>query len=448
MNSSVLGWLRNWVPILCAGLLAGCASAPVSVNEAAEWGADSSAAIDVYDKAIDMLAQGRQAEAEAFLATACREHVDSQRILFLNGTLLRSRFDQDSTVQFFAMAYRLDSHSLLGEAANIVVSMDAGIGIDIGFERLESMIAAHPDEILLRWLYAMETVGRESHVPEGLRQCEAMLEQWEVGPVTLHKAYSNFLTVGGIDPDKALEHRYIAAELEPSAQNYEGLARTLEIYKRYAEAEPVYAKMAEMDANRALRWFQWGNCLAYLNDFEAATEKFEKAYELERSEVVSLVCWGRCLERLGQPEEGYKKYALARKTNPQDQQAAAYVAHSKLYGYGTSCDFEVALELSSYQGKPAIDTLSERIAQSDASDNPLAPERSDILMAHLTGLAEDGDAEAAYSLAMILHYGIGVGKDSATAESWVRRAAERGHVIAGRMINPPFESWNRTGEKP
>ena len=115
--------------------------------------------------------------------------------------------------------------------------------------------------------------------------------------------------------------------------------------------------------------------------------------------------------------------------------ADSYAAISKLYGYGTACDFEGAVEIFAAQGGgPAIDVLREQLEEISKTDNPLAPERSEVLLKHLTAMAEENDENAQYSMAMIYRYGIGVEKNAAISEKWIKRAAENGHEIAKRML--------------
>ena len=434
-----MGLKPGGVFLLAGLLLAGCV-APVEDNDAVEWGADPVPVKEAYQQAMDFLDSGRQADAEAALIRAGTEYPDTQRLLFLYGVLLRSRFEMDSACGALAAAYKLDSENVLGRAANIVVAMDFGENAEQGFRTLAKLIEANPEEALLRWLYVIEAVSRKQQGEEAIRQCEWLNAHWKVAPVTLNKAYANLLIVVKKDPETALDYRWKAAEQEPIPRNYEGIARTLEMMKRYEEAEAVYAKMAELAPDEAIRWFQWGNCLAYLQDYAGADEKFEKAAGLDEDEVISLLCWGRCLERLGRPEEGFEKYLEAIRRKPLDYQAAAYVALGALYGYGTECNFEAALKASANQGKPAVETLRERVMQADRSRNPLAPAHTDQLLKHLIALAEGGNPEAQYSLCMIYENGIGVDPNPEKAQHWLQQAAGNGHAIAQRMLNPPVQS--------
>ncbi|MBN2163803.1 MAG: SEL1-like repeat protein [Pontiellaceae bacterium] len=423
-------------------LIGGCSTTPepMVISPVEAWGEQQDQAEKIYQNAMAYLTGGRQADAERVIYEGCEAYPDAQRLLFLRGILLRSRFEMNGACSSFAEAYRISPENLPGRASNIVVSMDLGTGIQTGFDKLEELIERYPEESLLRWLYVIEAVSRKAHAAEAISQCEILLKEWKVAPVTLYKGYANLLAAGENQPEKALEYRMRAAELEPTDKNYEGVARTYEMLGRYADAEGVYAKMTEIAPDQAIRWFQWGNCLAYMGDFKAAAEKFETAAALDESEVISLVCWGRCLEKLGHPEEGFKKYLAAVKLRPLDQQVAAYVAHGALYGYGTACNFEAALKASANQGRPAIDVLRDRVAMADGSDNPLAPARSDVLLKNLIEMAENGDAEAQYSLSMIYKNGIGIEPDAAKAKEWLNRAAENGHAIAQRILNPPEQS--------
>ncbi len=421
-------------------LLTGCAMVPDVEQKSAveEWGSRAVDARAVYDEAIGYLAKGRQMNAEVLVANACEPYPDCRRLWFLRGVLERSRFKNNAARASFAKAYSPEDDTMLSQVAHVVVLMDMGLKIESGFEELRQMIDARPEEILVRWLFAMETSYHGLHVQEGENQFAVILKEWKVAPVMVHQSYATLLTTNLDNPKKALEHRRLAAELEPGGDTYQGLAYTLKRLKQYDEADQVYAKLLEMEPDKSIYWIQWGSCRFYMGDYAAAAEKFEKAYACDRSEITSLLFWGRCLEKQGQPEEGFAKYAKAVERDPKHPQAKAYAAHSKLYGYGTRADFEWALETCTEKGKTAIENLRYRVRLANESKNPLSPMQSQALLKHLTALGDHGDPDAQYSLGMIYRHGIGISKNIETADNWLRQAAQNGHEIAKRMMNPPF----------
>ncbi|MDF7798035.1 tetratricopeptide repeat protein [Pontiellaceae bacterium B1224] len=433
---------RVWIGLLTGCLLVGCATTEKSppltpLTPEIAWGVQQQQSEVSYDQAIELLAQGRQLDAEAIAFEAAEQYSGSQRLQFLSGVLLRSRFETSTAVGFFARTQELGANTVLSRAASITVSMDLGLVTETGFRALEKLIDDYPDELLIRWLYAIEATARGLHIEEGKRQFEYILKEWSMGPIMVHQSYARLLSVELDEPEQALEHRMLAAELEPNAETYQGLANTLKQLQRYEDADNVYSKLVEMDSENQIVWIQWGTCLFYQEDYAAAEAKFEQAYKLYPDDVFSLVFQGRCLEKQGRPEEGFKKYQQAVEAVPSHVPARAYVAHSKLYGYGTTPDIEGALEDCVEPGSTKMDQLRKRVRMGNESDNPLAPEKSEELLKHLIALGNAGNPEAAYNLGMIYRYGIGVPEDESVALDWFRRAAENGHEISMRLMNPP-----------
>ena len=425
----------SWVLLLVVGVLAGCSTIPEKETSESAWGLTApDAARAQYDKAMDYLRKGRQKDAEQIVGEAFQKYPESQRLWFMYAVLALSRQETDAAVQAFMKVRDLNEESLLGITAQL--TLDEEIEVADAFKRLKKRIDQNPDEMLLRWLYAMEATRQGVFVEEGAAQFEVILEAWDPAPAMVHHIYATLLASHLNLLEKALEHQQFAAEIEPNAQTYYRLGFILYLLQRYEESNQLIEKVVEMAPNDPIAWFQWGNGLAYMGDFEAAAEKFMAASKLGIVTEVSLVCWGRCLERLGYPAQGYRKYeeALASSGLPGGL-ADSYAAISKLYGYGTACDFEGAVEIFAAQGGgPAIDVLREQLEEISKTDNPLAPERSEVLLKHLTAMAEENDENAQYSMAMIYRYGIGVEKNAAIYEKWIKRAAENGHEIAARML--------------
>jgi tetratricopeptide (TPR) repeat protein len=427
MKTGFLGIAMIW--------LAGVAAAVA--NEAAagfdEWGSQPEYAHAAYDEAMSYLSKGRQKDAEWLVAEACVEAPDCRRLWFLKAVMQRSRFDWKPARESFIKAYRLGDTSVPSRASAVVVPMDMNVMIEAGFQTLEELIQEHPDEILVRWLYGIEARYHFKHMLKAEAQFKAVLGGWDLAPVMVHQTYAKLLTADLGKPEQALEHRMLAVELEPEPWSYQGLANTFKQLKRYEEADRVYGKLLEMQPYNAINWIQWGNCLFYMDDFAGAAGKYEKADVLNPRDVSSLVFWGRSLEKQGRPKEGFSKYAAAVERQPRHPQACSYAAISKLYGYGCKPDFEWATELAeSGRGDPMED-LREYVRLADQSQNPLSPEKSAVLLKHLTGLAVDGNAEAQFNLGMIHYHGIGIRGDQYGAYRWFERAARAGHADGRRM---------------
>ncbi|MBN2703773.1 MAG: hypothetical protein JXR23_06125 [Pontiellaceae bacterium] len=423
------------VLLLVVSVLAGCSTIPEKETSESAWGLTApDAARAQYDQAMDYLRKGRQKDAEKVVVEACQKYPESQRLWFMVAVLALSRQEADSAVQAFMKVRSLNPDSLLGITAQL--ALDEKLDVADAFKQLKKRIDQNPDEMLLRWLYAMEATRQGVFLEEGAAQFEIILETWDSAPAMVHHTYATLLADHPNFLEKALEHQQLAAEIEPNAQTYYRLGFILYLLERYEESNQLIEKVVEMAPNDPIAWFQWGNGLAYMGDFEAAAEKFMTAGKHGIVREVSLVCWGRCLERLGDPAEGYLKYEEARsRSGLPGGLADSYAAISKLYGYGTACDFEGAVEIFAAQGGgPAIDVLREQVEEADKTDNPLAPERSDLLLKHLEAKAEGNDANAQYSMAMIYRYGIGVEKNAAIYEKWIKRAAGNGYEIAKRIV--------------
>ncbi|WP_168442617.1 tetratricopeptide repeat protein [Pontiella desulfatans] len=391
-----------------------------------EWGAQADYAQAAYAEAMDYLSKGRQKDAEWLVAEACSVVPDCRRLWFLKGVMQRSRFDWKTARDSLVKAYVLDDASVVSRAAGAVVPMDMGVMVEAGFETLEELIEKHPDEILVRWLYGIEARYHDKHAEMAQKQFKRILKEWKVAPVMVHQTYAKLLTTDLDQPRKALEHRMLAVELEPEPWSYQGLANTFKKLERYKDADRVYGKLLEMQPYTAINWIQWGNCCFYMGDYPAAAAKFEKAYILSPKDVSSLIFWGRSLEKQGKLEEGFANYAKAVEQNPAHWHACSYAAIAKLYGHGCKPDFEWAKELAAKGRGNPIDNLREFVNLADQSDNPLSPEKSGVLLKHLTGLAESGDTKACFNLGMIHHHGIGVEKNPKLATEWFDRVAVPG----------------------
>lgn len=415
-------------------LLSGCAITPEPIAASpAEWGAKPEYAKAVYEEGLELLSKGRQQEAEYLMDDARVVSPDSQRLHFLSAVLWRSRFENKNAHIEFGLVYKLDETSPLAELSQMVVAMDAGLAVEQGFE----MLAAQDDDILVKWLYCMEARFHSYHVQEAGKRFRSLFKEWEVGPVMAHQTYAKLLTTDLGEPEKALEHRYLAVELEPEPWSYQGLANTFKALDQYQEADQVYGKLLEMKPYNSIYWIQWGTCRFYMKDYAGASTFFSKAYVLNPKDVNALIFLGRCLERQGRLDEGYAKYEEALRQNPKNVQAKAYVAHAKLYGYGTDPDFEAALESCTLPGRPAMAQLRDMVKFADTSENPIAPENSATLLPLLKTRAKAGNAGAGYNLGMIYRYGIGVPASEVVAMEWFRMATAHGHTIAQREINPP-----------
>ena len=253
-----------------------------SAGSAVEWGTQAEPARAAYDEAIGLLSKGRQPDAEKTVDGGCEAFPDSQRLWFLRAVLYRSRFHKSDAFQSFSKAYALGATNLLGQVAMLSVSLDHDLGVDAGLESLRNLVAGHPDEILVRWLFAIQCRTHRLYSEEAAHQYEWILQQWNPGPVMVNHTYANILTESLKQPEKALPFRERALALSQRGWTYQGYANTLMALKRYEEASAAFEKAVEIepDSNQYRR--QWGNCLAQLG------KKYEDGEGVDRNYAVAV----------------------------------------------------------------------------------------------------------------------------------------------------------------
>ena len=209
----------SWVLLLVVGVLAGCSTIPEKETSESAWGLTApDAARAQYDKAMDYLRKGRQKDAEQIVGEAFQKYPESQRLWFMYAVLALSRQETDAAVQAFMKVRDLNEESLLGITAQL--TLDEEIEVADAFKRLKKRIDQNPDEMLLRWLYAMEATRQGVFVEEGAAQFEVILEAWDPAPAMVHHIYATLLASHLNLLEKALEHQQFAAEIEPNAQTY------------------------------------------------------------------------------------------------------------------------------------------------------------------------------------------------------------------------------------
>jgi tetratricopeptide (TPR) repeat protein len=424
-------------------LLAGCTSVEKDNKDAVdfdaiEWGRNPAYSHGIYDEVLNHLSKGRQKDAEWLLAEVNRTIPDSQRLIFLQAVLLRSRQDNTTANQWFSKTYVRGRETVPGRAAYAMVAMDSGYGVEYSFKTLKRLVDENPDEILLRWLYGMEARSHPKEAAAGDAQFKKILKKWKTGPVMLHRTYADLLATALGRPDEALEHRRLVTELEPEPWAYQELAGNLMLLQRFDEADRAYAKLLAMDPYKAAYWMEWGECCFYMGDFPSASEKLSQAVTLNPKDVTGLVYVGRCLEKMGRPEEAFGKYERAINTDPTHPLACVYAAHSKLYGYGTWPDYQWAFELCIASGaefaKAGDTALARMEARINASQTLLAPEPGRVLLPRLVALAGKGNADAQFNLGMIYYHGIGIPRDWNKALPLLRKAAAQNHSSAKKML--------------
>ena len=259
---------------LRVGLLAGLIVGGVFAQEAPKMTPNKT-----YQSALNLLAEGQQKNAEDLVEEACINHPESQPLLFLRGVLERSRFHRDDAFQTFSKVYALDADSVQGRAALTSTSMDFDMGIEGGLGELRSLIESHPDEILLRWLFAIQCRTHRKYSEEAEVQYLIILEEWNPAPVMVNHTYANILTESLGRPEEALVYRERALEQVQRGWTYQGYANTLRKLGRYEEASAAFEKAVKSAPKHAVYWSQWGNCLLDSGQVKEAYKVFRKAYD-------------------------------------------------------------------------------------------------------------------------------------------------------------------------
>ena len=275
----------------------------------------------VYQAAVDLLSEGRQKDAEARVEKACVTYPDDQRLLFLRGVLERSRFHRDDAFKTFSKVYALGADSLQGRAALASTSMDFDMGIEEGLGALRSLIESHPDEILLRWLFAIQCRTHRKYPEEAEEQYLIILNEWNPGPVMVNHTYANILTESLDRPEEALVYRERALEQVQRGWTYQGYANTLRELGRYEEASDAFKTAVEISPRSIAYWRQWGDCLIESGQVAKAYKVYRAAYESGLRDAKILTGLGRANE-------------LGRGTTQNDIQALGWYERAALKGSG------------------------------------------------------------------------------------------------------------------
>lgn len=216
----------------------------------------------------------------------------------------------------------------------------------------------------------------------------------------------------------------------------------------------------EIDYNKALYWnneaVNHGNsegmvnlALMYINgqgvsvDLEKSADLFKKAANLNNvmamlqlgyyysgvlKEPRKAVEWFKKAADSGQPEAMYELSACYRNglgTKQDEQLADDYLQKALDAGYVLENDGSDSVE-------KALGSVEEAIALIESKDYKAALEI-------LHSLAENGDPEAQYQLAVCYVKGYGVEKSDTEASSWLRKAAESGHELSLYSLGQQYE---------
>ncbi len=308
---------------------------------------------DALDRAIELLSDGRQAEAEDLIRSAVKSHRDDVRILFAKGVLERSRWRKDSAQVWFAMARKAKGDEALSRAAWLSVKLDQKKSTAEDFQELIRLSDENPDDLFLLWLGAIQCreqskkdgVSREAKramTTLGRVRYELLLEHLRIGPVLLHQTYANIL-----DDlkryEESLEHRLLAVSLEAKGWSLDGLAFTLYKLQKYEWSSAIYARVLRRNPLRKSYWIRWGNTLTSMERYEEAESKYRSALRLAPEEGQIWYSIAKCLDQLGKDKEGFEAYLIA--TELGYDKALDNLALCYQFGRGVDKDTSKAFEL-------------------------------------------------------------------------------------------------------
>ena len=314
----------------------------------------------IEEKVMRELSEGRQAEAEQFLDSQLRGFPDttkvislfeyghrddaakllnskredlrkSQRVFFLLGTLIRSRFDIMTACGIFNVVYAMEKETPAGACALHVCALDSNelhIGdpkrVDEEFLAFTKLADANPDDVVIRWMLAVQCRSWARN-KDGVVQYKKILEKWNPGPVLVHQTYGNLLDE--LDRhEEALVERRKAVEMEPSGWTYDGLAIALHGLKRFQEAYEAHGKAIEFEPNNPRNWNNWALTLYDEGKYDEAIEKCETAIELDRHDFRPWWNWGKCLVAQGKKKQALEKYRNSLALQPRNESLRSQVA--------------------------------------------------------------------------------------------------------------------------
>ncbi len=266
---------------------------------------------DALMRSIELLSDGRQADAEDLIKSAVKTHRDDIRILFAKGVLERSRWSKDAGQVWFALTRKADGNEALSRAAWLSIQLDQKKSGGENLDELIRLSDENPDDIYLLWLGAIQCreqtkvgsnleIRLKQEVAElGRIRYELLFKHFELGPVMAHHTYANILTEDLGDYDRALMHRIKAVSMEAKNWTLEGFADTLTKMGKYRWACPVWKQAIKMRRTDARCHNRWGDALFALGKYEEATEKYREATRLRPKSKYYWKDLGDGLERLG-----------------------------------------------------------------------------------------------------------------------------------------------------
>jgi len=335
-------------------LLRGPVAAVVEQQEVAKAPGCTLSADDALVQAIELLSDGRQAEAEDFIKSAVKSHRDDVRILFAKAVLERSRWDKDAADVWFAMARKAKGAEHLSRAAWLSMKLDRHESIDENMAELIRLSDENPGNVFLLWQGAIQCREQSRHTSSlpvtqrkqmaemGKERYGLLLKHFELGPVMVHHTYANILTEDTKDYDEALEHRILAVSMEAKSWSLEGFADTLTRMGKYRWACTVWEQSLEKQTD-ARCYNCWGDALKGLGKYEEAAEKYREGIRLRPQLGYYWRDLALCLKKLDRDEEMFGAYQRA--VDLGCEGALDDLGQCYRYGRGVEKDEEKAFEL-------------------------------------------------------------------------------------------------------
>jgi tetratricopeptide (TPR) repeat protein len=267
---------------------------------------------------------GNQKQAEAVELLRKQQHDryrEQQRVIFLIGALERSRFDVGGAFPFFVIVAMTDEKSAVGQCSKTILALDIAkysrktkkSEIDQYFADLAGLADANPDDIVIRWMAAVQCRSYDRN-EEGIEHYQMIVPKWNPGPVLLHQTYANLLDEVHRYEDALVERRK-AVELEPAGWSYDGLGNTLHHLDRYDESCEAHAKAVALDPDRDLYWCNWGIVLNSAKNYEEALAKYNRAIELNPRYLPSWNGRGRAYTGLKEYDKAIADFDAALQLN-------------------------------------------------------------------------------------------------------------------------------------
>ncbi len=313
LKKSVMAGVILWV---CAGVAeAGFFESFVNTlaeNRAVEQAPDCTLSADeAYARSIELLSDGRQAEAEDLIKSALKSHRDDIRILFAKAVLERSRWDKASANVWFAMARKAPGKKHLSDAAWLSVKLDRHEAAEENMAELIRLSDENPDEIFLLWIGAIQC--REQDMGElGRQRYEKLLKKFRLGPVMVHHTYANILAETlDDDYETALEHRILAVSMEARSWSLYGMGNTLVSMGKNEWGCAVLARVVRRNPYDAKYANRLGDALYNMERYAEAEEKYRKSLHLNPKSGWTWDALGDCLKNLGKKEDMFKAYQRA-----------------------------------------------------------------------------------------------------------------------------------------